>query len=163
MFLGAAGPPLTEAVWQKAVPRANERARRSTTFPRRGVQRPMIHGRSEDKARRRIAYLLIALLALMIVALLAAVVFGVIPVSEIEGVRRDPRPARGAGIGGHRLLLRIQAVADSGAADRGFRIRDDLVHDEPETSLLRFTSPRGAAVEVDTAAPPRSPTTIHRR
>ena len=39
---------------------------------------------SEDKARRRIAYLLIALLALMIVALLAAVVFGVIPVSEIE-------------------------------------------------------------------------------
>ena len=38
----------------------------------------------EDKARRRIAYLLIALLALMIVALLAAVVFGVIPVSEIE-------------------------------------------------------------------------------
>ena len=34
---------------------------------------------SEDKARRRIAYLLIALLALMIVALLAAVVFGVIP------------------------------------------------------------------------------------
>ena len=38
----------------------------------------------EDKARRRIAYLLIALLALMIVALLAGVVFGVIPVSEIE-------------------------------------------------------------------------------
>ena len=38
----------------------------------------------EDKARRSIAYLLIALLALMIVALLAAVVFGVIPVSEIE-------------------------------------------------------------------------------
>ena len=38
----------------------------------------------EDKARRRIAYLLIALLALMIVAMLAAVVFGVIPVSEIE-------------------------------------------------------------------------------
>ena len=58
-------------------------------------------------------------------------------------VRRHPRPARGAGIGGHRLLLRIQAVADSGAADRGFRIRDDLVHDGPETSLLRFTSPRG--------------------
>ena len=38
----------------------------------------------EDKARRRIAYLLIALLALVIVALLAGVVFGVIPVSEIE-------------------------------------------------------------------------------
>ena len=38
----------------------------------------------EDKARRRIAYLLIALLALMIVALLAGVVFGVIPVNEIE-------------------------------------------------------------------------------
>ena len=38
----------------------------------------------QDKARRRIAYLLIALLALMIVALLASVVFGVIPVSEIE-------------------------------------------------------------------------------
>ena len=38
----------------------------------------------EDKARRRIAYLLIALLVLMIVALLAGVVFGVIPVSEIE-------------------------------------------------------------------------------
>ena len=38
----------------------------------------------EDKARRRIAYLLIALLALMIVALLAGVVVGVIPVSEIE-------------------------------------------------------------------------------
>ena len=33
-----------------------------------------------------------------------------------------PRPARGAGISGHRLLLRIQAVADSGAADRGFRL-----------------------------------------
>ena len=81
------------------------------------IRRPL-----EDKARRRIAYLLIALLALVIVALLAGVVFGVIPVSEIEGVRRDPRPARGAGIGGHRLLLRIQAVADSGAADRGFRL-----------------------------------------
>ena len=26
-------------------------------------------------------------------------------------------------------------------------MRDDLVHDEPETSLLRFTSRRGAAVE----------------
>ena len=38
----------------------------------------------EDKARRRIAYLLIALLALVIVALLASVVFGVIPVSEIK-------------------------------------------------------------------------------
>ena len=44
---------------------------------------------------------------------------------------------------------------DSGAAGRGSGIRDDLVHDEPETSLLRFTSPRGAAVEVDTAVPPR--------
>ena len=116
------------------------------------IRRPL-----EDKARRRIAYLLIALLALVIVALLAGVVFGVIPVSEIEGVRRDPRPARGAGIGGHRLLLRIQAVADSGAADRGFRILDDLLHDGPETSLLRFTSPRGAAVEVDTAAPAAIP------
>ena len=42
-------------------------------------------------------------------------------------------------------------------------MRDDLVHDEPETSLLRFTSPRGVAVEGDTAAPPRSPTTTHRR
>ena len=38
----------------------------------------------EDKARRRIAYLLIALLALMIVALLAGVVVGVIPVSEMK-------------------------------------------------------------------------------
>ena len=38
----------------------------------------------EDKARRRIAYLLIALLALVIVALLAGVVFGVIPVSETK-------------------------------------------------------------------------------
>ena len=38
----------------------------------------------EDKARRRIAYLLIALLALMIVALLAGVVFGAIPVGEVE-------------------------------------------------------------------------------
>ena len=38
----------------------------------------------EDKARRSIAYLLIALLGLMIVALLTGVVFGVIPVSEIE-------------------------------------------------------------------------------
>ena len=44
---------------------------------------------------------------------------------------------------------------DSGAAGRGSGIRDDLVHDEPATSLLRFTSPRGAAVEVDTAVPPR--------
>ena len=39
---------------------------------------------SEDKARRRIAYLLIALLVFMIVALLAAAVFGAIPVDEIK-------------------------------------------------------------------------------
>ena len=38
----------------------------------------------EDKARQRIAYQLIALLALMIVVLLAGVVFGVIPVDEIK-------------------------------------------------------------------------------
>ena len=38
----------------------------------------------EDKARRSIAYLLIALLALLIVALLAGVVFGVIDVGDIK-------------------------------------------------------------------------------
>ena len=62
----------------------SERATRSTTFRPRGMEGPMIHGRWKTKARRSIAYLLIALLALMIVALLAGVVFGVIPVSEIE-------------------------------------------------------------------------------
>ena len=38
----------------------------------------------EDRARRRIAYLLIALLALLVVALPAMVVFDVIPVGEIK-------------------------------------------------------------------------------
>ena len=38
----------------------------------------------EDKARRSIAYLLISLLALLIVALLAGVVFGVIDVGDIK-------------------------------------------------------------------------------
>ena len=38
----------------------------------------------EDRARRRIAYLLIALLAFMIAVLLAMVVFDVIPVGEIK-------------------------------------------------------------------------------
>ena len=77
----------------------------------------------EDKARQRIAYQLIALLALMIVVLLAGVVFGVIPILSTklpqdppQGVRRDPWSARGAGFGGHRLLLRNQEVADSAAA-----------------------------------------------
>ena len=63
----------------------SERGRQETQrvpAPRGGTNydpRPL-----EEKARRRIAYLLIALLALMIVALLAGVVFGVIPVGEIE-------------------------------------------------------------------------------
>ena len=38
----------------------------------------------EDKARRRIAYLLIALLALLIIALLGGVVFGIVPVDEMK-------------------------------------------------------------------------------
>lgn len=38
----------------------------------------------EDKARRRIAYFLIALLALLIIALLAMVVFDIITVDEIK-------------------------------------------------------------------------------
>ena len=38
----------------------------------------------EDKARRRIAYLLIALLALVVIVLLAMVVFDVIKVDEIK-------------------------------------------------------------------------------
>ncbi len=38
----------------------------------------------EDKARRRIAYLLIALLALVVIALLAMVVFDVISVEDIK-------------------------------------------------------------------------------
>ena len=38
----------------------------------------------EDKARRRIAYLLIALLALLVTALPSMVVFGVITVDEVK-------------------------------------------------------------------------------
>lgn len=38
----------------------------------------------EDRARRRIAYLLIALLSLLVMALLAMVVFDVITVAEIK-------------------------------------------------------------------------------
>ena len=55
---------------------------RPTPSPRGGESddpRPL-----EDKARRRIAYLLIALLALLVIALLAIVVFGVITVGEVK-------------------------------------------------------------------------------
>ena len=39
----------------------------------------------EDKARRRIAYLLIALLALQVTGLMAMVVFGIITVGDVKG------------------------------------------------------------------------------
>ena len=67
--------------------RSHERTSEAGDPPRSGAagwNGPMIRRPLEDKARRKIAYLLIALLALMIVALLTGVVFGVIPVSEIE-------------------------------------------------------------------------------
>ena len=76
----------------------------------RGVARRPL----EDRARQRIAYVLIALLALLIIALLAGVVFGVILVSEIKefGVILGPLVALVSAATG--FYYGTQAVADSG-------------------------------------------------
>ena len=66
----------------------------------------------EDKTRRSIAYLLIALLAFLVIFLLAMVVFGVITVGEVKEFDvflRVPGSAGGAGNGRHRLLLHKKA------------------------------------------------------
>ena len=62
--------------------RSSEQEIHDVPVPRGGAiydPRPL-----EDKARRRIAYLLIALLALLGIALLARVVFDIITVDEIK-------------------------------------------------------------------------------
>ena len=64
--------------------RAGRRSRTRTAFRTRGLATAMIQGSLEDKTRRSIAYLLIALLALLVIALLAMVVFGVITVGELK-------------------------------------------------------------------------------
>ena len=62
--------------------RSSEQEIHDVPVPRGGAiydPRPL-----EDKARRRIAYLLIALLAFLVIALLAMVVFDIITVDEIK-------------------------------------------------------------------------------
>ena len=96
IFFGAPGQPLTEAVGQLAVSmsertRAPEGAEADRSPKQESHHVPDSRGGTiydprppEDKARRRIAYLLIALLALLIIALLAMVVFGIITVGDIK-------------------------------------------------------------------------------
>ena len=144
IFFGAPGQPLTEAVGQLAVSmsertRAPEGAEADRSPKQESHHVPDSRGGTiydprppEDKARRRIAYP-----AHRVVGTPDHRPAGHGGIRHhhrrrYQGVRRDPWSTRGSGIGGHRLLLRNQAVAASGtrskpsptcAAESSFRRR----------------------------------------
>ena len=123
------------------------------------MERPNDPGPLEDKARRRIAYLLIALLALMIVALLAGVVFGIIPVSEIEefDVILGPLVALVSAATGFYYASKGELAA---AEQIEVPVRGDLITKDARPSC-RASRARALPLWRSKRNQPQSPTTMH--